>query len=587
MSLEGVGVVTAVPIAVGAAAAIATVAVAGAVAGAGYLVAKEGSKAIIACGRELHKMAAENLKMQEVIRESARQYDRELQRSALLQNQRRADTIRSHLAQYRSLQEQRIRELEKMRNQPITPVKIDWSAVDNARARIVAESRPKEWEVLLISGWPQRITDLQVYIETLGERLAAFTAGNNAQLFKTDGLAWLLEEAKTRLQPLESSSTDVVLEKIAPPVNEYEQVWAAALYLERKIKEMELLAPERMKQRAASVEALWQARVKLQELLVEYDSTEVEGISHVRRMLDNAEAALTESEFARAVAGAKAVMQHLAHLAEVGQMLRRRNLTLLIQTWEERIEPLKEFQPLSSEVARWFEERDKVAALLQQDVTTAWQSADGPDGLLERAEQIFEKAGRLLSQSTTDLLGNAAQECLSEMGYQVEMSVEDGGTRSLLGRNKQGHKVTLAISDQGTLAFKVTGHGDEGCKAVFAEFIQKLRDRGVGIAYQTEFSLGEATDTLVKVLQSAGFDNVWVEPSDDGVSIMAIGKPEFNATVGYDGPDTLSPDLQHLWQEHVDGITYSSTDPDVQEDLWKLAQQEYQDMQKYRIRERA
>ena len=109
----------------------------------------------------------------------------------------------------------------------------------------------------------------------------------------------------------------------------------------------------------------------------------------------------------------------------------------------------------------------------------------------------------------------------------------------MIGRKPDGKEFYLTIDDLDEMAFKVEGHGNESCKTALREFMDRLRSKGVGASYQSEFSLGLATQQLVHLLQSKGFD-VRIEPAEDGVTILAEGQPALTGKINFDGVVPLS-----------------------------------------------
>lgn len=577
------------------AAAVALVAVpvaaAIAVAGAGVLVARETARAIIACGSELKAMADENLALQRQLRVAAANYEREQLQAAQAQRQRNAAELRAQMERQREQQRERSRRLEspKERATPVTDIAIDWTDLDRMRSQVIPDSRPLQDAFEMASGWPRKVRRLRAWTNQLRQYTNRFESDANARLFDVSGLIEMSRKLDSRIADMESQAIDVALGNTPPSVSIFEEVVAAASYLERRLKEMEALAPERRKLRQKAIQALWQAQELLHNVLDSPDAeTYLGDVEHISRILDDAERALSKAEFTSAISGAEVVLRHLQAVRETGQHLRQRNLVLLLDDWRKRIEPLVQFSELKPKVEEWLRNDTAVRTLLKSDVASAWHEVDRADGLLDAAEGLLQQAINLLLHTTAELLAQNAGECLNEMGYRVDTRVGDG-VRMLIARKGDGKELYLTIDDLGQMAFKVEGHGDESCQIALREFMDRLKAKGVGAAYQSEFSLGLATQQLVHLLQSKGFD-VRIEPTEEGVTVLAEGQPALTGKVNFDGVvrSSLTPEMLDMWRQQVEETLPEPKPPvAIPEDEWSKAQKAWAEMQQYRLKEAA
>ena len=578
---------------VGSASSVAAplVAAAVAIAGAGVLVARESAKAILACGSELKAMADENLALQRQLRAAAASYEREQLQTELARRQHTADELRARDQNERRRQQERRRRLESLQEQstPGASTAFDWTDLDRMRSQVIPDSPLQNTTFEMASGWPHKVQRLRAWTDRLREHTNRFESGTNAHLFDVGVLVELNHKLDSTIAGMETQAIDTALGKTPPSVAIFEETVAAASYLERRLKEMEALTPERQKLQQRAIHTLWQAQDALRAALDAQEAgTYLDGLEQISRILDDAERALSKTEFAGAISGAEAVLRHLQAVRETRQRLRQRNLVLLLDDWQKRIEPLAQFSELKSKVEEWLRNNTDVRALLERDVALAWSQADQAGGLLDTAESLFQQATDLLLRATAELLAKNADECLSEMGYGITTRSGDGG-RTLIARKPDGKAFYLTIGDSGEMAFKVEGHGDESCKTALREFMDRLRSKGVGASYQSEFSLGLATQQLVHLLQSKGFD-VRIEPTEDGVTILAEGQPALTGKVNFDSvvPSSLTPQMLNLWRRQVE-----ETGPEPKpvnstpEDAWSIAQTAWKNMQHYRLKEAA
>lgn len=577
------------------AAAVALVAVpviaAVAVAGAGVLVAREAARAVVACGSELKAMADENLALQRQLRVAAANYEREQSQAAQAQRQRNADELRAQMERLRKQERERTRRQEnlKERAMPTTEPAIDWAALDQMRSQVIPDARPQKVTWVMGSGWPGKVHRLHAWTDQLRGYTARFESGANAHLFNVNGLVEMHRKLDSRIAAMESQAMDVALGHTPPSVSIFEEAVAAASYLERRLKEMEALAPERRKLRQKAIQTLSQAQELLHSVLDSSEAmTYLGDVEHISRILDDAERALSKAEFTGAISGAEAVLRHLQAERETGQRLRQRNLVLLLDNWRKRIEPLAQFSELKDKVEEWLRHDTTIRTLLESDVASAWEQANRTGGSLDAAETLFQQATNLLLHTTAELLARNAGECLNDMGYRIDTRMGDG-VRTLVARKTDGKEFYLTIDDLGQMAFKVEGHGDESCQIALREFMDRLKAKGVGAAYQSEFSLGLATQQLVHVLQSKGFD-VRIEPTEQGVTVLAEGRPALTGKVDFDGivRSSLTPEMLGLWRQQVED-TLPEQEPPVAnaEDEWSRAQKAWADMQQSRLKEAA
>ncbi|WP_423224802.1 hypothetical protein [Candidatus Amarolinea aalborgensis] len=579
-------------LAVGSASSIAAplVAAAVAIAGAGVLVARESAKAILACGSELKAMADENLALQRQLRAAAANYEREQLQAAHAQRQRNAAKLQQQVERQQELQLERSRRLKSSKELVTAGAdsQSDWAAVDRMRSQVIPDSRPQNITFEMASGWPQKVRHLRAWTDRLRQCTDRFADGANAHLFDVSGLIEMNRKLDSRIAGMEVQAIDTALGKTLPSVAIFEETVAVASYLERRLKEMEALAPERQKLRQRAIKTLWQAQEALHTVLNAPDAdTYLGSVEHISRILDDAERALSKAEFTSAISGAEAVLRHLQSVRETGQRLRQRNLMLLLNDWQKRMEPLAQFSELKPKVEEWLRKNTDVRALLERDIASAWLQADQAGGLLDTAESLFQQATDLLLRATAELLAKNAGECLSEMGYRIDTRSGDG-VRTLIGRKPDGKEFYLTIDDLDEMAFKVEGHGNESCKTALREFMDRLRSKGVGASYQSEFSLGLATQQLVHLLQSKGFD-VRIEPAEDGVTILAEGQPALTGKINFDGvvPSSLTPQMLDLWRRQVEETHEPEPANSTSEDEWSKAQKAWADMQPYRLKEAA
>lgn len=562
-----------------------------ALAGAGVLVAREAARAVVACGSELKAMADENLALQRQLREAAWKYEREQLQAAQAQRQHNADELRAQMERLREQGRKRRQWQEslKERAMPTTEPAIDWTTLDQIRSQVIPDARPQKTTWAMASGWPGKVHRLRAWTDQLRRYTARFQGGANAHLFDVSGLVEMQRKLDSGIAAMESQVIDVALGHTPPSAAIFEEAVAAAAYLERRLKEMEALAPERRNLRGKAIQTLWQAQELLHSMLNSPEAmTYLGDVEHISRILDNAELALSKAEFTSAISGAEAVLRHLQAVSETSQRLRQRNLVLLLDDWRKRIEPLAQFSELKDKAEQWLRNDTAIHTLLESDVASAWEQANRAGGSLDAAETLFQQATKLLLHTTAELLAKNAGECLNDMGYRVDTRMGDG-VRTLIARKTDGKEFYLTIDDLGQMAFKVEGHGDKSCQTALREFMDRLKAKGVGAAYQSEFSLGLATQQLVHVLQSKGFD-VRIEPTEEGVTVLAEGKPALTGKVGFDGivRSSLTPEMLNLWRQQVEETRPEPEHPvAIAEDEWSRAQKAWADMQQSRLREAA
>lgn len=583
MSTFGIGIASSIAAPVGEAIV--------AIAGAGVLVARKTARAIIVCGSELKAMADENLALQRQLRAAAANYEREQLQAAQTQRQRNAYELRAQMERLREQERERRRRQEslKERAMPTTEPAIDWAALDQMRSQVIPDAHPQKITWAMASGWPGKVHRLRAWTNQLHQHTVRFEGGANAHLFDVSGLVEMYRKLDSRIADMESQAMGVAVGNTPPSAAIFEEAVAAATYLERRLNEMDALAPERRKLRGKAIQTLWQAQELLRIVLDSSEAVTYLGdVEHISRILDDAERALSKAKFTNAIAGAEAVLRHLQAVRETGQRLRQRNLVLLLDDWRKRIEPLAQFSELKDKVEEWLRNDTTIRTLLESDVASAWEQANRTGGSLDAAETLFQQATNLLLHTTAELLTKNAGECLNDMGYRVDTRMGDG-VRTLIARKTDGKEFYLTIDDLGQMAFKVEGHGDESCQTALREFMDRLKAKGVGAAYQSEFSLGLATQQLVHVLQSKGFD-VRIEPTEEGVTVLAEGKPALTGKVGFDGivRSSLTPEMLDLWRQQVEETLPEQKPPvAIAEDEWSRAQQAWADIQQSRLREAA
>lgn len=581
MSTIGLGAVVAVPaVAVGGAAiaAIAVVGTAVAVGGVGVVVAQQAGKAVLACGKEMKLMAEQNRAMQHSLQQAAQRYEQQLQQQ---ERERRALSqaeLRRWLQDQRETTRRRQQRLAKMRQMQTAPVEamIDWDAIAKTRDEILAAEGPSGIVTLhRMSGWENRLERMGAMMNGLRQRLDYFVSGPGSGLFVLAGLSDIMQEAETQLRALEADSAKVMLGSATVPAGAVESLLVTLEFLDARLHEMRTQIPHRRSERLAAIEVLDRANQALERAMDAPDAADyLVGVEMVQGMLTEAQAKLDEAKFERARSMAEAILRHLEHIEQTVAQQRQKNLQVLLQTYQSSVKPLQELPELADRVAAWEEESSRIDILAQQDVVRAWSQATKPEiGLFANANELQQEALSLLLKQQSNTLGALSQESLRELGYQIVRTTEDGGSPFIEGHLGKQH-MYVTLSESGEMLVKADGFGDASCQPEMKRFLQLLQDKGVQGAWQEKFILTDASQRLLRILQEAGL-NARIEPTDNGVTVVASGALTATGQIDFDGREVISEELMSkLWQNQVQsGMSYAEIIQEM-DDEWVRHQNE-------------
>jgi hypothetical protein len=542
-----------------AGAALAATAIAAvAVAGAGVIVVREGARAVMACGQELQAMAQENLRMQRALQNAARRYDAQIREQASAQDAARNLTLRSQLAEQHRQHQQVCTALNAQLQAVQTVPEIDQAAVQALCDQLFAAEPPALAPRFdRLSGWANKVHQAIILAEQLGQKLQGFTVGPHQGLFKTDFLQELHQESLQQLRSLETQA-DFVDAQNPPDVSACQNALAALSYLDRRMKEMELIAPERRQQRLLALAAIERAQQALGQRLDSAPAdNELIGMQVVMQTINDAARALEKLEFSTAQGIAESAQQHLQALADVAMRQRQRNLELFLQRLHQQVEPLRAIDELRAPVAAWLERYEQIARNASQQIEATWQQLTGSGGLVETAERLQQQALQALLRQGAQSLSELSQHILEEMGYQVETQQEANGSQMLIGRQGQ-RRFYVTLSETGSMSLRAEGFGNASCKPTLERFLSRIKEQGAIGVWQQQFSLSEAVQRLTGILQEAGL-NVKIEPGENGATVLASGTVQAAATVSYDGAASFSPALNQIYQQWIEQVRSSES----------------------------
>ncbi|HYF64929.1 MAG TPA: hypothetical protein VD886_19040 [Herpetosiphonaceae bacterium] len=186
------------PVAAGAAAAVAAAAVVTAIAGVGAVAVRETGKAVIACGRELMTMAAENMATHRLLFEAASQHEARLAAAELQADEQRAGSVADYVARQRRHMADHAATLARLRESLKSPppaVTIDWTAIHAAQERVAgASSAPAKAERASPRDWGLRIDAALRWAGLIENGFSMLDSGPNKGLFNLTGVRELLQD---------------------------------------------------------------------------------------------------------------------------------------------------------------------------------------------------------------------------------------------------------------------------------------------------------------------------------------------------------------------------------------------------------
>lgn len=580
MSLEGDGQILFVPIMAGVGIGVGLAAAAIALAGAGVVTVQAGARTVIACGRELKQMADENRAMQRALTEAARNYEYQLRRDVQnISDQTLSDSIQArqcaHEERTQILHQLRLR-MQEYSAQSIP----QWSILDQIGDEVLPTNPPQANDpVLWISprtGWVERIQRTATFADQLWNILEAYQSGLYQGLFRTDVLAQILAETRKELDVLHTTACDVSLGEKLPDTEALAQVLGNLEYVHQRLLEWKLQTPQRQQQRVEAIEAIERALSHLNHAMQKSHTREsLVGLDIASQTLDDALRAVERCEFTKARTSADAVMSHLEKLESTVQDQRRRNLLTLLSFLKQRVEPLQSIPELQPDVYSWLQECSVYEQLLDTDLDRVW---DQVEKLTSMADHLHEQGLLQMMSETRRAFMRIASETLSDMGFEIDV---DPDNATLMAR--QGtRRVYLSTADTGEVAMKLTGYGDASCQDVQRELLTRLEQKGVIGTWHKRFTLTEAADQMVQMLLQAGLD-VSTEPSNEGLTILAVGIPNASATVTFDETVRVSQELAELLRRQpTENVELSDIETEYRE-----RRQRYQEqMKSLRLRAR-
>lgn len=581
MSTIGLGAVVGVPVVAAAGAAVAAIAVVGAavaVGGVGVVVAQQAGRAVLACGREMKAMAEQNRAMQRSLQQAALRYEEKLRQQERERESLRSAELQQRLEEQREAVLRRQQRMARMRQAQSSPSEamIDWDAITKARAEILAGERPPATaERYRISGWEQRLKRVRVMTDGLHQGLEYFVSGPGQGLFVLAGLREVLQDAEEQLRKLEDNAVGVLLGRTTVPASDIESLLVTLEYIDDRLQEMRTQAPQKHSQRQAAMAALERANQALERALLKPETANyLVGVEMLQGMLDEASAKFEETKFERARSTAEAVLNHLEHIEATVAQQRQNNLQVLMKTYRSKVDPLLQLPELAERAARWQQDFERIAQIAVSDIERAWTLAAKPAiGLFSVADELQREALSVLLEHQSNALGQLSEQALQEMGYEIARQTAGDGTRFIEGRlGKQ--RMYITFSESGEMVVKADGFGDASCQPEMQRFLQIMQEKGVQGAWQEKFILTDALQRLLRLLQEAGL-NVKVEPTDDGVTVLAFGAPDASARINYDGREFVSAAmLDRLWQGQIQqDNSYADIIRDM-DDEWQARQEE-------------
>lgn len=565
MSTIGLGAVVGVPVVAAAGAAVAAIAVVGAavaVGGVGVVVAQQAGRAVLACGREMKAMAEQNRAMQRSLQEAALRYEEKLSQQERERERLRSAELQQRLEDQRETVLRRQERMDRMRQAQSLPpeIMIDWDAIAKARAEILAGERPPATaERHRISGWEQRLKRVRLMTDGLHQGLEYFVSGPGQGLFVLAGLREVLQDAEEQLRKLEDNTVDVLLGRTTVPASDLESLLVTLEYIDDRLQEMRAQELQKHSQRQAAMSVLERANQVLEQAVLKPETANyLTGVEMLQGMLDEASAKLEEAKFERARSTAEAVLNHLEHIEATVTQQRQKNLYVLMQTYRSKVDPLQQLPELAGRVARWQQDFDRIAQIAVSDIERAWTLVTKPAiGLFSVADELQREALSVLLENQSNALGQLSQQALQEMGYEIARQTAEDGTRFIEGRlGKQ--RMYITFTESGEMVVKADGFGDASCQPEMQQFLQIMQDKGIQGAWQEKFILTDALQRMLRLLQEAGL-NVKIEPTDDGVTVLASGALDMSARINYDGQESVSAAmLDQLWQREIQqGSSYA------------------------------
>lgn len=570
--------------------AVAVVSAAVAVAGVGVVVAQQTGRAVLACGRELKDMAEQNRAMQRSLQQAALRYEEKMRRQEQERERMQRAELQRRLAEQREAVQrgqQRLLRMRQAQQVPPTP-SFDWDKLAKLRAEILAGEPPSEnTQRHQISDWEQRLKSLREMTSGLKQGIEYFVSGPGQGLFVVAGLVDVLKAVEDKLRSFEQSAVEVMLGQKTIPARELENLLVRLEYVDDRLREMRAQVPQKRSQRQTAIEALEKANQGLQKALQNPEAANyVTGAEMLSEMLDQATEHIEAARFEQARATAEAVLHHLQHIEATVSKQRRKNLTVLMEIYRSKVVPLQQIPELASRVDLWRQEFNRIAVIAEKDAEQAWQLVTQPEGgLFAVAEALQQEALALLLQHQAIALSQLSCSTLQEMGYNVVRDTADGGVR-FIEAHSGNRRIYVSFSENGDMVVKTDGFGDASCRDAMQEFLKRLQAKGVQGVWQEKFLLTDALQRLVRLLQEAGFD-VKVEPTDDGVTVLAHGVANANAKIDYDGRGTISQEmLDQIWRI---GMYQQKTYPDINremEDQWRAAYEDHRrHLEAMRLRE--
>jgi hypothetical protein len=599
MSTGAEGVVLLAPAAVAGGAAVLPVLLAAAavtaVAGAGAVLVYSTGEAVIACGRELRRMAQENTQMQRAVFQAAAAHEQRLFQEEVARAAAGGVELQAKMLAFRDreqLLQRKVRGALAVRSQQRQTVDAPVDALQQLRDEITAANPlPKKAHEDRHSHWPSKVDRATQMADQLGSMLEVYVGGHAQGLFDASYLTESLAEARRLLQALSAEKISVGIGRANPDVATYSSVISLLTYTSRRLGEMAVQLPQRRDARDKALQVIEECSNLLRGFTAdEQAGVHLAGLEMAVKMLESATASVETTDFTAALQTAEAVHEHLKSLKDAvttGEE-RQRNLTLLLEVLAQHVEPLKSLPELAPRVADWLARRASCeAAARGGDMEAAWQMLNGNTGLAAQAEDLQQHALKSLQKNSTVGVARLSAEVLREMGYDAALrpSQESGGMSHEFVVGTQGtRQIYVSVAENGETTLKFEGYGNESCKAAYEEFYKRLRAKGVEGAWQSHFELSSAVRNITGILQAAGLD-LSIEPSEDGVTILASGQVDGAATVDYDGSMRTSP---QMWEALIRGwqaYTRTALPPTAEQVIRELNRQRQMHMDQQRRRE--
>jgi len=246
------------------------------------------------------------------------------------------------------------------------------------------------------------------------------------------------------------------------------------------------------------------------------------GLSVGQDLLQRADALYAGGDPQGATGMAETALAYLEKLSASVEQVRRRNLQVAIEALRQHVEglglPPDDPAPLRlNELVGRAEAH--LAAGRYEECWQAIREAQAESARLDEDVRLRLHASR--RQAAVEMV----RSVLNAMGYQTGALEErkDGSVR-LSGRRQDGAIFLVDISADGLLRFKAEEYGGLECQAEAAEFFRRLREAGMVVNVQSEFSLRTAADRLREALLRQGYPMVQerVDPAGEYIELTAF-----------------------------------------------------------------